>query len=150
MHLPNYIKNWILLVFLCLSTIPSHAEEFCFQSLTTRNGLSSDQVNYIYKDSRGFLWIGTVLGLSRYDGFRFRSYFTQLGNEQSLPGCIISEILEDAMGRLWLKSNYSYSIFDPKTEICMRDPKVWLKQHGIKGDPGYVYADVHRDRKTHV
>lgn len=145
MHLPNYIKNWILLVFLCLFTIPSHAEEFSFQSLTTRNGLSSDQVNYIYKDSRGFLWIGTVLGLSRYDGFRFRSYFTQLGNEQSLPGCIISEILEDAMGRLWLKSNYSYSIFDPKTEICMRDPKGWLKQHGIKGDPGYVYADVHRN-----
>ena len=39
-----------------------------FRRLDTPNGLSSSQINCIYKDSRGYVWIGTPYGLNRYDG----------------------------------------------------------------------------------
>ncbi|MEI9809628.1 MAG: two-component regulator propeller domain-containing protein [Bacteroidota bacterium] len=51
----------------------------------------------IYQDSRGFLWVGTVNGLSRFDGKHFVSY----GLRQGLTSQYINHILEDKQGRLW-------------------------------------------------
>ena len=41
---------------------------------TTENGLPNSQVNHIYQDSRGFVWISTENGLARFDGRDFRSF----------------------------------------------------------------------------
>ncbi len=45
-----------------------------FDLLDSRNGLSSNQVNSIVKGPDGFLWIGTIAGLNRYDGHAFRIF----------------------------------------------------------------------------
>ena len=45
-----------------------------FRRLDTRDGLSNSQINYIFQDSKGFIWIGTSYGLNRYDGYRFHTY----------------------------------------------------------------------------
>ena len=45
-----------------------------FRRLDSRDGLSSTQVNTIFRDSKGFVWIGTPYGLNRYDGYRFKVY----------------------------------------------------------------------------
>ena len=45
-----------------------------FQHLTSEDGLSSDSVNFILQDSRGFMWIGTQDGLNRFDGNEFQVF----------------------------------------------------------------------------
>jgi hypothetical protein len=53
------------------------AEPFVTQLKTTldiNNGLSHNQVNCIYKDSKGFMWFGTIAGLNRYDGYTFKVF----------------------------------------------------------------------------
>lgn len=47
--------------------------------LTSADGLAHDQVRSIVMDVRGFLWFGTLDGLSRYDGKSFRTYGKQNG-----------------------------------------------------------------------
>lgn len=42
--------------------------------LSKSNGLSDGQVNTIFKDSTGYVWIGTQLALDRFDGNHIRSY----------------------------------------------------------------------------
>src|SRR5689334_5324388 len=42
-----------------------------FQNYTTVNGLCDNNVNSITQDTRGFIWIGTREGLSRFDGISF-------------------------------------------------------------------------------
>jgi signal transduction histidine kinase/ligand-binding sensor domain-containing protein len=66
--------------------------------LTSADGLAHDQVRCIHADARGFLWFGTLDGLSRFDGESFRNYGTQNG----LPNASISSLLETRDGTLWI------------------------------------------------
>ncbi len=45
-----------------------------FESLTTDDGLPTNQILALCKDNKGFLWIGTSNGLIRYDGYNFKEY----------------------------------------------------------------------------
>ncbi|MDQ4141043.1 MAG: hybrid sensor histidine kinase/response regulator, partial [Bacteroidota bacterium] len=60
----------------------------------------------MYEDKKGILWLGTALGLARFDpdSHTFTLYTTPNGKG-------ISQLREDALGRLW---SGSYQ-FDPKT-----------------------------------
>ena len=45
-----------------------------FRRITTAQGLSDSRVRAILQDRVGFLWVGTVDGLARYDGRRFQTF----------------------------------------------------------------------------
>lgn len=66
----------ILVCSFCLSSI--HAQNYfrpcSVQLLTQQNGLSNNTLTGIYQDKAGFLWLGTDVGLSRYDGIHFHNY----------------------------------------------------------------------------
>lgn len=66
---------WSLLpVFLIASE-----QKLSFRTINISNGLSHNMVNTIYKDHRGFVWLGTQLGLDRFDGISVVN-FPQLKN----------------------------------------------------------------------
>lgn len=50
------------------------------------------------QDSRGFLWLGTDMGLSRFNGFNFKNYSV----DEGLPDNEVFQVLEDSEGRFWL------------------------------------------------
>lgn len=61
-------------------------------------------INYIFAlhaDDRGYLWVGTSKGLSRFDGESFRSVRLADG----LGNTPVFQIFEDRLGRLWLVSD---------------------------------------------
>ena len=64
---------------------------------TTREGLSSNSVYRTVLDKRGFLWIATENGLSRYDGRRFEIFTTASG----LTDNEIIDLFTDSAGRVW-------------------------------------------------
>ena len=112
-----------------------------FRRLDTRDGLANSQVNSILRDSRGYVWLGTQFGLCRYDGYRFKTFYSYERDTTTLRSHRIDEIQEDYDGRLWLDHGMNYSIYDPVTEQVDRSPTTWLARHGIKGGAEYVYID---------
>lgn len=75
--MPRLLSILLLLFFLFLSgNLRSQPQdrEYSFHHLTTRQGLPSNIVNSIIKDSTGFMWFGTGNGLARYDGYNFKIY----------------------------------------------------------------------------
>ena len=52
--------------------------------MTTGDGVANNSIRYIYQDSKGFIWMGTLNGLSRYDGNSFVTYRPEGGNKISL------------------------------------------------------------------
>src|SRR5436853_6906474 len=60
------------------------------------DGLAHSNVGPIYQDRKGYMWFGTVEGLSRFDGYRFKTY----GVEDGLPNHTVTAIAEDPQGRL--------------------------------------------------
>lgn len=49
-------------------------KELYFENLTVEKGLSSNYIECIYRDSIGFVWIGTTKGIDRFDGYNIKNY----------------------------------------------------------------------------
>ena len=112
-----------------------------FRRLDTRDGLSNSQINYIFQDSRGFVWIATSYGLNRYDGYRFRTFYSDASDSTTLRNNYVDYIWEDQDGKLWLRQGMNYCVFDPKTEQTVRNPSTILSKIGIKGGIDRIYID---------
>lgn len=70
--------------------------------LTVADGMSSDIIRSIYRDSQNLLWIGTSSGLNRWDGHEIRVYSGDQPGLQLHSG-FVSTIQEDAKGNIWLE-----------------------------------------------
>ena len=64
----------------------SNAEplEFIYEHYSTEDGLPHNSICDIHQDSRGFLWLCTWYGLSRYDGSNFVNYTMLPGDYSNL------------------------------------------------------------------
>src|ERR1051326_2327857 len=76
-----------------------------FQHINEKNGLSNNVVHTIYKDSRGFMWIGTNEGLNMFDGTSFSVYRHNAIDTLSIQGNDIISIAEDEKQQLWISSH---------------------------------------------
>ncbi len=134
------------LLFLCLWGIclSAAAQSYMFKHLEVKDGLSNNQVNAIYKDSRGFMWFGTASGLNRYDGYEFKIYRNQNNDTKSLPDNYVQEIQEDASGNLWIRTSVGYVFYNSLTDTFDRDVEKWMWNIGISGNPSYIYIDKHK------
>jgi ligand-binding sensor domain-containing protein len=56
----------------------------------------------IAQDHERFLWIGTEDGVSRWDGYSFRTYRAEPGNPGSLPDNYIQSLYVDVQDTLWI------------------------------------------------
>jgi signal transduction histidine kinase/DNA-binding response OmpR family regulator/ligand-binding sensor domain-containing protein len=106
---------------LLLWTVSLKCQSYIFdaQHITKNNGLANLSTSSIFKDSRGFIWIGTKYGLNRYDGYEFKLYTSEKNG--LIPSKFITNIVEDEQGNLWIivkipKGGNALYIFNPKTE----------------------------------
>lgn len=90
-----------LVAVLGAAALPAASERLAIRAYTTADGLPHDHVQCIVPDSRGFLWLCTAAGLSRFDGRRFVSY----GQAQGLPEPYVNDFLETRAGAYWLATN---------------------------------------------
>jgi len=86
----------------------THYQNGSFHSLTTRDGLSNDNVWALVESRDGSLWIGTDQGLNHLRNGNIRVYATKDG----LPGDAIRALLEDRAGVLWIATRDGLAQFD--------------------------------------
>ncbi len=85
-------------------------ERLAVKVYTTADGLPSNQINCVKRDSRGFLWFCTAEGLSRFDGYTFTNY----GVDQGLPDRVVTDFLETRSGDYWVATFRGLARFNPK------------------------------------
>ncbi len=106
-------KKIKFLIFTCLLVLLNlqmiNAERLPVKTFTSADGLGSGFVDYLMRDSRGFMWFCTRDGLSRFDGSRFVTY--QIGSKDSPPG--IESIFETRDGMYWISTTGGTYRFDP-------------------------------------
>src|SRR5215471_8301807 len=100
--------TWLLIALLAVSS-QVRAERLPINTYTTVDGLASNAINRIVRDSRGFLWFCTSDGLSRFDGYTFTNY----GTDQGLPHGKVSDFLETREGEFWVATNAGLVRFNP-------------------------------------
>lgn len=135
----NCQKNILLAIYVCVLTLRLTAQqkEINFSALTTQDGLSSNTVNAILKDSHGMMWFATEDGLDRFDGARFTIYRHKSDDSSSLRANEILSLYEDKEGRLWVgTSGGSLSLYDRKTDAFIHFPS--------GPTPNYIHNNVIR------
>ena len=99
-----------LSVLLCIPPPGARAQQAPVTTHTTVDGLPSNTINRIVRDSRGFLWFCTAEGLSRFDGYAF----TNFGSDQGLPQSAVNDFLETRAGEYWIATDVGLVHFNPK------------------------------------
>lgn len=139
-----------ILFLLLLCYFPARSQECAFNHLSMKDGLASNQVNCLWQDKKGFLWIGTGNGLQRYDGYHFFSPYYGNG-ANSLPRLPVNQIIADTVGRMWIRMGKTMGIFDPATlrfrpvTVAANTPIPDANEYYLRKDSkGNIFLVVHR------
>lgn len=87
-----------------------------FHHITKTDGLPDNTVYDVKQDRNGMMWIATNDGICSYDGFNFRTFYSE--SQSSRSG---SNIVEDNYGRIW------YCSFDGQIYYVEKGKLNWLK-----------------------
>lgn len=107
MRCPHHIKLLCLVLSLLLPT-GLMAQRYHFHNLSVEDGLVQSQATCLAQDSIGNLWVGTLGGLSRFDGKNFTNYTVRNG----LLNNIVRAVATDAHGNIWIGTSEGLSKFD--------------------------------------
>ena len=98
----------VLLILLLLSNTLSasnatqSADNYLFQQITIKEGLSQSSILTIVQDKKGFMWFGTGNGLNKFDGYNFTVYINDPYDSTSISDNEITSIYEDKEGYIWI------------------------------------------------
>ncbi|MGS2760646.1 hybrid sensor histidine kinase/response regulator transcription factor [Sinomicrobium sp. M5D2P9] len=104
-----------LFLICCFLAMDLRAQTYAFNKLKVEEGLSHNSVICMLQDKRGFLWFGTKDGLNRYDGYNFKLFQHQPGDEKSIGSNFI-RCLHEYDNYIWVGTDTGLFRYDEKTE----------------------------------
>lgn len=137
------MRRWLPLVLLLVLLPPRAAgadlqgwgSKANFTAITREDGMASNNVYDICSDRSGSLWLGTTMGLTRYDGASVRNYFNE---EMRVRSSFVNYVFRDDCDRIWVGTDAGVSVYDPETErftnleiltgVGIESPTAWFFQ----------------------
>ena len=136
----------IALLALWLGLVPTLWAQYHFRAIDTRHGLPDNYVSSLLKDRDGFMWIATLNGLARYDGYTCRQY--DIRNPQNGRHDIsVRRMEQDQSGQLWITTyNGTVYTYDRERDCVTAAAAARLKSLGISvGRDFHVDIDAERN-----
>src|SRR6516225_10136660 len=100
---------YIIFMFLIGDAYAQNFPSLRFSHLTEKEGLSNNTVSYLLQDNEGFIWVGTLDGLNRFDGYKVHSFYHIPGNDHSLVSNAIYELFCDKQNHIWISTEEGLS-----------------------------------------
>lgn len=154
---------------LVASSIAIFGQDYRFTHVNASHGLSHNRVTSIYKDKTGFLWIATISGLNRYDGYSIKVYRHDPDDSTSLPHDDIRGLFESPDGRMCVATALGICFYNPKDETFSAAPSQFRTSFGLPnenlnkivgdndgsywfllGDDGVVHYDPETKHSLHL
>lgn len=143
------MRKLSLFIFLMLSAF-CYANNYMFKHIEVKDGLSSNQINSIFKDKSGYMWFSTASGLNRYDGKTVKVFRSSTAENGPLADNYVEQVQEDADGNLWINTLKGYSVYNPLTETFSRNTRDWMINYGISGEPEQIYIASNNDMWIYI
>lgn len=133
------MKHFGLLTAILLSFVTISVNAQKARLYTSADGLANSHVHEIMQDGKGFIWISTENGLSRFDGMKFSTFRL----DRSKPGTIASNtvrtVFEDSKGIFWVGTSAGLQILD--TEYGTFN-KINLEDWGVPDSDQHVISVI--------
>jgi signal transduction histidine kinase/ligand-binding sensor domain-containing protein/DNA-binding NarL/FixJ family response regulator len=142
----NYIKAYLLSITLFFA-IPLHSfaqdSDLYFDHINYDEIFSQSMISSIHQTQKGFIWIGSLNGLIRYDGYNFLRYAYNKDITNTISNNHINVILEDNEKKLWIGTNNGLNLFDKKNNNFVR-----FDIPNIKGGINYISSIIQDTNKN--
>ncbi|MCD8267771.1 MAG: hypothetical protein LUD46_04435 [Parabacteroides sp.] len=99
-----------------------------FSRVSAYEDFPSEEVTFLLQDKKGYIWIASNSGLSRYDGYRVRTYKDNLFMPGLLTDNSITCLAEDNDGQLWIGTRNGLNVLDMKTGKIWKPTDPTLKE----------------------
>ena len=132
-------RYFIMMVVMVLAPFrPCSATDIFFQTIDAKDGLADNFVRDITRDTYGYIWISTINGLSRYDGYRLTNYMPmQFGGSAN----DVLMVRETADTTLWMVSVRDLYTYDRQQDTWQKDGATRLTAMGVEGTMRCFYID---------
>ncbi len=147
------IKNihWGCIIILAFISVQKgfaqiQSNHLTFNHFTVDDGLTLDNEAFLYRDSKGFLWISAFV-VQRFDGNEFKKYTVNIDDTVSLKTRVYSTT-EDSLGDLWFGALNSMARYH-YTKDYFRHYNTAIDKKGnevnFSGEIYTVFVDKHGD-----
>ncbi|MEZ5043254.1 MAG: two-component regulator propeller domain-containing protein [Saprospiraceae bacterium] len=83
-----------------------------FEAIGSEHGLPHKTIHALFQDHMGFIWLGTPIGLVKYDGYQFQTFKYQTSDSiahlEGRSRIHVSSIAEDPNGDLWVGCRFEH------------------------------------------
>lgn len=113
----KFYNCFILLLFIGLLADIKAESVLQFKHLSLDEGFSQSPVFSLYQNRKGFIWIGSREGLTRFDGYDFYLYKNEQIYNKNLGYSDIKALYEDEYDKLWVGTSNGLYVLDQQKEI---------------------------------
>lgn len=96
------LKSIVLLCIFCSCVAFAQQRELRFHHLTVDDGLPKNTIDCFVQDKYGFIWIATLDGLCRFDGYTVRAYPSNINQNNSPVNNRSILLIKDQKGDVWV------------------------------------------------
>lgn len=117
-HPLSRYHSWMIFLFcfvLVSNSLTAQKQNLSF--FLTMEGLPTYEVEKLYQDKEGYMWIATRNGLCRFDGYQLKIYKSNLYNPELLYDNRVSTITEDGNHNIWIGTANGLVVMDKRTGI---------------------------------
>ena len=97
-----------------------------FEQLTDQGKLPVNEIYSITQDQRGYIWMGTVEGLVRYDGYEFKKY-----RAKGQVGRSITNLQQGPDGTVFMQNFFSQILFIEGDSLHVFEPWEDFRKNGV-------------------
>lgn len=105
------------------------AQQPFFRNYQIKDGLLSNYIYSVFQDSKGYIWLSSDVGISRFDGQSFTNYNTAHG----MPDNEVFSMYEARDGRIWFATLTGKVCFYYHGRIFSENNLPFLKRCDVKG-----------------
>jgi len=121
------MRKTLLIILFCSVTFVVFSQQLSFKSFSLKEGLPTAQIFDIMQDSKGYLWLATLNGAAKFDGFKFQVFTKNDG----LCSNRIRRIFEDSQHNIWFASyDQGVTKYDGKVFVNFNDTLGRIKNRG--------------------
>jgi len=133
-------SRFLFALALVLVPVLSFAQQIQFRNYTVTEGLNSNTVWTIQQDAQNYMWFGTKEGLTRFDGYQFKSFKFDKRNFSSIGNNFIHKIFTYNAKTSWIGTEEGLFILNLEKETFER----------FKPLQDYFVNDILKDNRGNI
>ncbi len=108
-----------------------YSNKIHFRNISVKDGLSFPVINCILQDKNGFIWVGTEVGLNKYDSQKFKTFYSKPSDSLSLSHDYVGCLYEDSQQRMWVGTQRGLNIYNRSNSTFQKFNDSTLKHRRI-------------------